>query len=244
MPCALCLKNKPLRRSHIVPEFMFESMYDQKHRFFGLSSVPAKQDKLFQKGLRERLLCGDCEQHIGRYESYASGVFCGSTVKRVSRLRNTLFIAGLDYKPLFFMSLLWRFGVTKLECYQGADLGPHKERLRQLILADDPSDCLSYPCLVVAITLDGTHVPDLIVPPSLARLNQQWIWSLVVAGFLLTFFVSSHSPPNVLYPAFLQPHGNLAIQIRDMREIAFLYRTACEIGSAQRIRQNLKQSQS
>src|SRR5438105_1743417 len=77
MNCALCLRERPLPRSQIVPEFMHGQMYDDKHRFFGISNIESKTNKLFQKGLREELLCADCEQHIGRYESYASRVFYG-----------------------------------------------------------------------------------------------------------------------------------------------------------------------
>ena len=87
MTCALCLQERPLRRSHIVPEFMHGQMYDAKHRFFGISSIASKPNKLFQKGLREELLCAGCEQHIARYESYASRVFYGNPKINVSPAR-------------------------------------------------------------------------------------------------------------------------------------------------------------
>lgn len=213
-------------------------MYDAKHRFFGLSSVPIRRIQLFQKGLRESLLCDSCEQRFSRYEQYASKVFYGGTAFSASRRRNSLFLNGLDYKPLklFFLSLLWRFGVTSLEFYKGATLGPHEERLRQMLLNEDPGAYNLYPCLVNAVTFDGKHVSDLIIPPALARMEGHWIWSFVVAGFLLTFYVSSCSPPDVLYPAFLKPDGTMILHIRDMRDIPFLYHLACEMARAQQIR--------
>ena len=238
--CKLCQQNKPLCRSHIVPEFLHGAMYDEKHRFFGLSSVPARRIQLFQKGLREFLLCEDCEQQFGRYEQYASRVFYGGTPITGSLHKKTVTLEDLDYKPLklFFMSLLWRFGVTSIEYYKGASLGPHEERLRNMLQAEDPGNYDAYPCLVVAVSLDGKHIPDLIVPPALARIDGHWIWSLVVAGFLLTFYVSSHTPPDVLYPAFLKPDGTMILQIKDMTEIDFLYRFSREIAQAERTRKS------
>src|SRR5436190_22008413 len=104
--CALCLAAKSLRRSHIVPEFMHRAMYDAKHRFFGLSSVPVKPIRLFQKGLREPLICAECEEQFSRYESYASRVFYGSDVN-VASVEVGMLLSGLDYSPLklFLLSL-------------------------------------------------------------------------------------------------------------------------------------------
>jgi hypothetical protein len=115
---------------------MHGEMYDAKHRFFGISSIVSKPNKLFQKGLREELLCADCERHIGRYESYASRVFYGTPKINVSPVPGGLLLNGLDYKmlKLFFLSLLWRFAITKIEQYKGADLGPYTEKLRERIL--------------------------------------------------------------------------------------------------------------
>ena len=207
-------------------------MYDKGHRFFGLSNIETRRVEIFHKGLREPLLCKDCEQQFGRYENYARGIFYGGTRKGVSRIKNSILISELDYKrlKLFFMSILWRFGITSLEYYKGATLGPHEENLRKILYVEDPCDYRTYPCLVTAVVVEGKHLSDLIVPPALARIDQHWIWSLVVGGFLLTFYVSSHLPPSLFYPAFLKPDGTMIIQIKEITEIDFLYKQCCKIG--------------
>ncbi len=52
--CALCLE-RPLRDSHVIPEFLYKSIYDEKHRFYALAvgEYPGYE----QKGIRESLLC-------------------------------------------------------------------------------------------------------------------------------------------------------------------------------------------
>ncbi len=61
--CRLCGKTRKLRRSHILPEFLYRPLYDGKHRYFVVSAATDSNFSL-QSGLTERLLCGDCEQQL------------------------------------------------------------------------------------------------------------------------------------------------------------------------------------
>jgi len=63
------------------------------------------------------------------------------------------------------MSLIWRLGVTSIEPFAGADLGPHHEHLRSLLLAADPADFLRYPAMATALTYERRHIPDLTRTP-------------------------------------------------------------------------------
>jgi hypothetical protein len=60
--CKLCQQEKQLRRSHILPEFMYQNLYDEKPRRFhtlnvDLDDVSKSSNKIEQKGIREFLLC-------------------------------------------------------------------------------------------------------------------------------------------------------------------------------------------
>jgi hypothetical protein len=216
---------------------MHAGMYDDKHRFFGLSSTPERPVRLFQKGLREQLLCDHCEQQLSRYENYASRVFYGKDIQ-VQPVEIGMLLSGLDYRrlKLFLLSLLWRFSVTKLEHLKGADLGPHAESIRQMLVHEDPGGQLAYPCMITAVVHDRKHVSDLTVPPMTARVDQQHVWNIVVAGFLMSFFVGQGAPPETLHPLFLQEAGTLVVAIRQLQDIDFLYEFSLEMGAAQRKR--------
>ena len=76
-PCALCLLQKPLLNSHIVPEFMYrEYIYETqngvKEKFMGVSRDEFDSVRTYGKGLTEELLCVDCELRFSRFENYAS----------------------------------------------------------------------------------------------------------------------------------------------------------------------------
>ena len=238
MPCKLCLEDRPLRQSHIVPEFLYRPLYDSKHRFFGLSNLPGRKDALFQKGLREPLLCDGCEQQFSRYEHYASKVFNGRQAARGEIGQREIVMIGLDYAPLklFLLSLLWRFGVTSIEYLKGVPLGSSEARLHKMLRAEDPGPFNAYPCMMTAVTIDGAHVPDLIVAPAAARIKGHVVWSMVVSGFVLTFWGSRSAGPSLYEEVFLREDGRMRVLIRDLREIEFLHRFSSEIAQARQSR--------
>jgi hypothetical protein len=242
MPCALCLKDKSLRRSHVIPEFMFGPLYDEKHRFYGISNISTKSNRIFQKGLREKLLCDECEQRMSRYESYASDVFFGNATTKPLRTRTGFLFVDLDYRSLklFFMSLLWRLGTTSLRELKGAELGPHQERVRALLCADDPADFLTFPAMVTAMTFDRRHIPDLIVPPLYSRVEGRRVWAVVISGFLFHFFVSNRPPPKNVWGGFLQEDGKFPLHLTDIREVAYLQKWGAEVAAAERERTRLR----
>lgn len=59
--CKLCQKERELKYSHIIPEYFYTPIYDENHRFMEISPQSEKLVKFNQKGVREFLLCKDCE---------------------------------------------------------------------------------------------------------------------------------------------------------------------------------------
>lgn len=140
MVCALCLHDAELRESHIIPEFMYQSLYDDIHRFNVLSKDVSERNRKAQKGLREKLLCDSCEQHLGGYERYVSLLVGGKLDLENETHGRMVVMRKIDYKALrmFQLSILWRAGVSSLPFFSQIKLGPHQEQLRLLLLSDDP----------------------------------------------------------------------------------------------------------
>src|SRR6266571_3001332 len=244
MECALCREERPLRRSHVIPEFMFDPLYDEKHRFYGVSNIPTKPNQIFQKGPREKLLCDTCEQRMSRYESYASDVFFGNAATQPLRTPTGFLFTRLDYKPLklFFMSILWRLGTTSIPQLKGAELGRHQERVRLLLCGDDPADYLTFPAMVTALTFEQRHMPSLIVPPLHSRVEGRRVWAVVISGFLFHFFVSNRQPPQNVWGGFLQEDGTFTIHLTDIREVAYLQKWGREIAAAETARKKNREA--
>jgi len=217
---------------------MFGPLYDDKHRFFGISNNPKKNNRIYQKGLREELLCRQCEGRLSRYENYARNVFFGDALTRPARSKVGLVFSDVEYKPLklFLMSLLWRFSVTKIEHYRKIDLGPHQEPLRDMIISDNPGNWLVFPCMITGLLFEGRHIADFVIPPMQTRFNGQRVWVFVIAGLLFHFFVSNQPPPDRIHGAFLREDGLLHVPISDIREIPSLMYWMKEMAEAEKTR--------
>ena len=59
MKCRLCeTEVSSLKKSHIIPECLYEKIYDEKHRFIPISNENYQDLRVEQLGYREELLCG------------------------------------------------------------------------------------------------------------------------------------------------------------------------------------------
>ena len=115
MACRLCTKNRELRKSHIIPESLYKPLYDEKHRAMHLTNTTNsknfKRGRPLQKGLREKLLCHDCEQLLNnRYEKYFKRLwFDENPLPRALRNGNSFILRNIDYHKfkLFHLSILF-----------------------------------------------------------------------------------------------------------------------------------------
>ena len=184
--CAGCLQNEPLLQSHIIPEWVYKYIYTKDHKFVALDADGIGSPKVEQKGLREELLCFDCEQHLSKYENSVADLFKQIIGKQFTTascdvLSSDIKVIGnYDYNSLkiFCLSVLWRLGVSKRIEYEKYDLGPYKEQLRKIVL------CL-YSDIIIAhnpgkykhktmysITMAGINV-DIILDPNYKEIDNQ-----------------------------------------------------------------------
>jgi len=233
--CALCLKEKQLQESHILPEFLYESLYDYKHRVQILSAA-ADQPNLFrQKGLKERLLCNNCEQSLSIWEGYARQVIRGELPLTMTSQRSLVYIEGLDYRQfkLFQLSVLWRAGVSKQRFFEHVTLGPHEKKLRALLVSGDPGSPDRYACFMFGIQHESGHVVDEIFQPVRQRALGQVIYSFVFGGFHWAYMVASQDVPIHMRSATLRKDGSTIIQRQGaatMANLANFYDRLSDLG--------------
>ena len=111
--CRLCHQQGELRDSHIISEFLYASMYDEKHRFHVVEA--GEQHSSFeQKGYRERLLCQACETKLSKWETFARGLLVGGTQLQYRREGSITWVEGIGYSrfKLFQLSILLARGCS------------------------------------------------------------------------------------------------------------------------------------
>lgn len=210
--CALCDDERPLRDSHILPEFLYAALYDEKHRFLSIPLQAEEREQLHQKGFREQLLCADCEQRIGRFERYASqALFHQRLTLRAGP--SGVRIEGVDFRlfRLFLISVLWRAHVSRLPSFRQVDLGPHAPWFREHLRSEDPGGSHEYPCFVTLPTARIEIYRGCIVPPYRVRLHGVRAYRSVFAGLVWHFLVSSRVNRARSAGQFLEPDGVLPL---------------------------------
>lgn len=220
--CRLCLRVVPLCRSHVIPEFLFTLLYDDKHRFIEVVDMLRGNVIRGQKGYRERLLCRECESHLNRYERHARRLFIDPLPVKVSKLRRNH--GNLEYarSKLFFLSVLWRASISTLEIFKHVQLGPHEERVRQMVFNNDPGEAETYPTMLWVLNFNGEQLRDFIVEPTHMRVEGRKCYRFVMGGFVILIFVSSETIPDSCVSGVFDPLKMVQSFDTEMRDWPFL----------------------
>lgn len=84
--------------------------------------------------------------------------------------RKQFTIPNVDYRlyRLFHLSILWRASVSRLPFYSDVNLGPHEEKIRQMILDEDPGETYKY-AFIPFIQFMNTDVVHLLMQPLMRK---------------------------------------------------------------------------
>ncbi|MEM9406734.1 MAG: hypothetical protein AAGA81_11910 [Acidobacteriota bacterium] len=164
--CALCKRTRDLKRSHIVPEFVYGPIYDDGHSAVGVLATPrGPRSRPVQQGVWERLLCEDCEIALNRWETPSARLWRflrgeGPDDHYQARAiqspggNTAVEVSGVDYPSfkLFLMSLLYRMAVSARPEYQKVHLDDEPlKRLRNGLLAGEPGTQAFFPTTVLGL---------------------------------------------------------------------------------------------
>jgi len=210
--CRLCLNKRDLKNSHIIPEFFYQPLYDKKHRLLVLSTKKKRPRPMEQKGVRERLLCGDCETKLSRWETYAAKVLTNIIIPNHDT-EPFITVGDIDYRKfkLFELSVLWRVSVASHDIFKEIDLGPHEERIRSFMHKESTPQADDYGSMKFAIIDDGGIQLDFIYQAQYKYIEGYRVVFLIFGGYVWLFFVSGHSKKRRHTDGFLQTDGRLRI---------------------------------
>lgn len=206
-------------------------MYDNKHRFHILSTNPKKTNRLIQKGIREKLLCEDCEQKLSRWEMSAHELFNNGSATTIEQEGRLLRLSGVDYISfrLFQLSVLWRASISTLEFFSHVSLGNHQESIRRLLISSNPGLPWQYGCVMCALISNEAILVDVMIQPDRLKLQGHTAYRFVFGGFMWIYVVSNHPPPAVIQSAFLHSDGAMTILEKDFESVKYFKHLAIEL---------------
>jgi hypothetical protein len=146
--CRLCSRRRLLVRSHIVPEFAYEPIKNEKGQFYSIGL----KAKTVQTGYFEKLLCVDCEGLLSVYESDFKKCWMNTIPQdfhhlQTRPLHDAIIVEVPDYDrfKLFHLSVLWRAAVSSFKASKEISIEPYEDQLADLIKSGSPGQAGDFP---------------------------------------------------------------------------------------------------
>ncbi len=210
MKCNLCLKEKKLqRKSHVIPEFMHKSLFDEHHKLYKMDiHNPSKHNRPSSGEYDQYILCKDCDRTIidKNYESYAANIFNQETNVLIENKKTKdklplTYLSNIDYKrfKLFLLSILWRASISKREMFKEVNLGPYEETLREMILSGNPQEPNDFPSMIIAMRGEADWTKEFITQFKKTKTQKIATYSVIIEGFLIIYYIGKNleGPPSI-----------------------------------------------
>lgn len=228
MECKLCNKEKTLiKKSHILPEFLFKKLFDPHHKLrkFDLVQMAKGNPRISRpsSGLYEgQILCQECDNKtLGQYESYIANLL-NETLKesdKIScrRIRNEyglIFteIANINYKKtkLFLLSVLYRAHISSSPEFKQVNLGTYGEIIREIIYNDLDVDDLYFQISIMKFPKSSDY-NSFIGQMIKRKIDGTTMYSIIINGYLILFFTKQNGVSKKIENIRLKEDGTISI---------------------------------
>lgn len=201
MECLLCGEDRILCNSHIVPEFLYKHLYNDARKLMAISGQGNKGWKPLQKGVRDHLLCTDCECRINdNYEKPFLEQWETTSPLPLEIELDQVYTGNYDYTTfkLFHLSVLFRASISSLPSFRATCLGQkHEQCIRDMLLNKDPGKHAEYPIIgFIVVNNQGKREQRFISVPFPSRYENHQIYGQVYGGVVWWVSVSSYKNAN------------------------------------------------
>ena len=233
--CANLIENSGIHIS--IPEFLWTELYNAKHQIMGINGRGNRGRETLQKGVREPLFCEACEQH---FNEYCEKPFRARWIE-TEPLPNPWEVEDIhwvrfDYASfkLFHLSVLFRASVSTPPDFATVSLGPHEEKLRELLLLRNPGEYWQYPIFGFAVVHHETkRLISMVSQAVQSRVWGQRCYGMIYGGVQWWIGVSSHR--NMEFElACLQSDGSMPFHARPWNEVPVIQSAAEALSRASR----------
>lgn len=263
--CALCGNRGKLVQSHIIPDFFIRSIQGSKP--MGKSGVPQPTSILLstrpevdsgeegrgvwekRTGLKQAMLCNDCEQRFSKHERWFREFFYGKTFPLKKKSLGTVVLTvgtpgmpdyneirriAVDYAhlKLFVLSILWRASKAEGAFLRSVSLGAkHESRLAKMLINDDAGPETAYPVMLGNLKGNDGGSESYIEQPTSDRDDYGYRRSrLNFGGFQFVVYVGSENQPlpDEVMMFSIRPPGVLILP--DVDDTPNIQRFASELG--------------
>ncbi len=228
MACVLCQKDRKLKESHILSKFIYKLLKEPEGKMYVLSEDPSQKNRTIQDGVKEYLLCGECEAKRSKWETYFSKKsHRGELFGKSDPYR----IEGLDYSrfKLFLMSTLFMANVSYHPLFERIKLTPSSfEKLRQMVDAGDPGEPDEYGCSIMMLEDEEQEInPKILIGNAVTiKENGFRIHRFLFGGFFLGFIEpEGMNIGQDVRKAYITKEGSILIRKKRIQDLRHLMNT-------------------
>ena len=170
------------------------------------------------------MLCRVCETKLSKYEKYTKLDFYDKIKESSQTIGEILKATKLKYNTLklFQLSIIWRASVSSNKMFQNVILGPHEEKIRLMLINENPGRFFEYCCITNILLRGKLYCDDLILSIEHRRWDRHRVYMFVFGGLVWIYVISSHTNQFIFKHYFLQENGELILVKRDIREIEYI----------------------
>ena len=235
MICPLCEKEVPNlhKRSHLIPEWMYKDVYDDKHKMINVTISKEHVNKK-QKGYYNEIICNDCEVESASFDRYASLILTEDSrdsMEYLSVNRNAIktFVKGkeqnhviwsnIDFHKLqkFVFACILRTHISMQKEGKTLLINKHFRKIREIYKSNKIVEDTTYPILLIKLTEDDGY-KNIVLMPFSTKVGNHYTIEFSGGGYTFWVFVSSHKIQDALYRASLKHDGSLYLFQASMQD--------------------------
>jgi len=230
MICNLCKQDKKLlKKSHIIPDFTYNGVFNEKHRVILTKYSDLNSIKYVPSYYEKNILCSNCDNVIiGRLETYGSRIlYYGKNDRNEDILSeqnqtiddlNILKLKNIDYSKfkLFLLSLLWRASISKHYFFKEIDLGNHEEIIRNAIINNDPLGEEDYQMCIMVYEINNILPGNFIITPRKFKDKDDFSFCFYINGAFYLFTLAKDPNSDVFRNGRIKKNNEMEIPILDI----------------------------
>lgn len=224
--CALCGMNAKLVKSHIIPEWAYRPLFDQKHRILKIKSDNPSPVGFVPTGEWDRFLCHECEASFQKLDEYGRAIIFSEPGQPTFGIGTGPTEYGVDIYPvdykrikLFQISVLWRASVCKREFFKDINLGEHEPTIRDMLINGNAGASDDYGCVLSAVRTQPDMLLFNIDQPDMYEEKGWKIARFLFAGCIWLYIIRQGAKCFPLSSYFAQPESPLPILINELENI-------------------------
>lgn len=223
MECKLCGCEKKLVEAHVIPRSFHEPMKQGGQTPIIITSKPGVYPKQSHTGVYDKeIVCEACEAIFSSWDDYGHEFLTQKLedaryiCSNGKRLAYNFGPCNYENLKLFFLSVLWRAGVSKQQLFNKVQLGSYEEKLRQVILSKEAGGVADFS--IALSKFDAPANETGILNPDRTEYDGVNHYRLYLGGYMAIIKVSNQPPPKCFDGLYLAPNRDVYCLLRNFRE--------------------------